>query len=83
MKFPVIFATALALCTLCSCNDIECYGDRWKTTNVLGVVYNERIYECKDGTRYKLECKLHDARDCSVFMTKDKLINNKAKKLKR
>lgn len=92
MKFLTIFISTIALCTLCGCNDIECIGDDGHTRTTFGIIYAYRNYECKDGTRFQVECgtaielRNGDAafaskkRDCSRFTTKDNLIKMNAKK---
>ncbi|MBR2900476.1 MAG: hypothetical protein IKC23_12825 [Fibrobacter sp.] len=88
MKLLAIFAAMLALCTLCSCNDIECIGDEGHEREVFAITYVHRNYECKDGSRYMLECGFTTglpggttkSNDCSrKFTTKDKLIKMNAK----
>ena len=87
MKLLAYSVAALALCTLCSCNDIECIGDDGHTREMFGINYVHRNYECKDGSKYQRKCGFYTGlpggekheNDCSRITTKDKLIKMNAK----
>lgn len=91
MKKISLLVAATTLCVLCGCNEVECIGDDGHTRTIMGIVFASRYYECKDGSKFEVECgtgieltngdvgAVSKKNNCARFTTKDKLIEMNAK----